>query len=74
MFVFMKVTKKSIFSIENKSIIMNKFYLFLLVSLLIEVSLNGQTINTPDEFLGYELGTQFTYHQKAIDYFKYVDR
>jgi hypothetical protein len=51
---------------------MKNFSLILLVSLLIEVSINGQTIKSPDEFLGYELGTQFTYHQKAMDYFKYV--
>jgi hypothetical protein len=33
---------------------------------------NSQTIKSPDEFLGYELGTQFTFHQRAVDYFRYV--
>jgi hypothetical protein len=68
----MKVTKKSIFSLENKLTDMKKATLFLLLTLLIEVSINGQTIKSPDEFLGYELGTQFTYQQRAVDYFRYV--
>ena len=34
--------------------------------------LTAQPIKTPDEFLGYELGTQFTFHHKAVEYFKYV--
>jgi len=29
-------------------------------------------VQTPDVFLGYELGTRFTNHQKVVDYFKYV--
>jgi hypothetical protein len=33
---------------------------------------NSQTIKSPDEFLGYELGTQFTFHQRAVDYFRYL--
>jgi hypothetical protein len=51
---------------------MKKTFLILQISILIGLSANGQVIKTPDEFLGYELGTQFTYHQKAVDYFKYV--
>jgi len=39
---------------------------------LIISTLDSQTIKSPDEFLGYELGTQFTYHHRAVDYFKYV--
>jgi hypothetical protein len=27
---------------------------------------------SPDQFLGYESGTQFTYHHKAAEYFRYV--
>jgi hypothetical protein len=44
----------------------------LLIILFSGFLLNGQSIKSPDEFLGYELGTQFTYHQKAVDYFKYI--
>jgi hypothetical protein len=51
---------------------MKKIYLFLPTLLFTIFVLNGQAIKTPDEFLGYELGTQFTYHQKAVDYVRYV--
>lgn len=47
---------------------------FLLLTTLVsltQISIS-QNIKTPDEFLGYELGTQFTYHHKAIEYFRYV--
>ncbi len=27
---------------------------------------------SPDQFLGYELGTRFTYHHLAVDYFRYI--
>jgi len=33
-----------------------------------------QSLKTPSEFLGYPLGTEFTYHHKVVDYFEYVDR
>lgn len=33
---------------------------------------HSQAIKSPDEFLGYELGTKFTYHHRAVEYFKYV--
>ena len=29
-------------------------------------------IKSPSEFLGYELGTQFSRHNQVVDYFKYV--
>ena len=32
----------------------------------------SQTLKSPGEFLGYELGTQFTYHHKAVEYFRYI--
>lgn len=51
---------------------MKKTSLFLLIILVSVLSVNGQVIKPPDEFLGYELGTQFTFHQRAVDYFKYV--
>lgn len=35
-------------------------------------SARSQIVKTPDEFLGYELGSQFTYQYKAVEYFKYV--
>ena len=32
----------------------------------------AQTLQSPSEFLGYELGTQFSRHHQVVDYFKYV--
>lgn len=32
---------------------------------------HGQ-LKTPDQYLGYELGTSFTRHHKVVDYFNYV--
>lgn len=44
-----------------------------IITLAVSVSvLKSQTIKSPDEFLGYELGSQFTYHYRAVEYFKYV--
>jgi hypothetical protein len=34
--------------------------------------LKSQALKSPDEFLGYKLGTQFTFQYKAIEYFKYI--
>ncbi|WP_420593116.1 M14 family metallopeptidase [Robiginitalea biformata] len=32
----------------------------------------GQELQSPSEFLGYELGTQFTRHHRVVEYFRYV--
>jgi len=42
-----------------------------LLFLLVSVSLFSQ-IKSPSEFLGYEIGTQFTRHADIVNYFKYV--
>ena len=44
--------------------------MILLVS-IISLS-SGQQIKSPDEFLSYQLGTRFTWHHKAVEYFRYV--
>lgn len=36
------------------------------------LNISSQTIKTPGEFLGYEPGTQFTFHHRAVEYFRYV--
>ena len=41
---------------------------------LITYSLFSQKLLTPDEFLGYELGTRFTPHHKVVAYFKSVQK
>jgi hypothetical protein len=51
---------------------MKKTFLVAITSIMISSALLSQTIKSPDEFLGYELGTQFTYHYMAVEYFKYV--
>ena len=46
----------------------------LFLSLLLAgtmVSVQAQT-KSPDDYLGYKLGSHFTPHQKVVDYFKYV--
>ncbi len=51
---------------------MKRYFLSLLASTLFLTSMNSQTLKSPDEFLGYELGTQFTFQYKAIEYFRYI--
>ncbi|WP_347922340.1 M14 metallopeptidase family protein [Pontimicrobium sp. SW4] len=51
---------------------MQKFYRIVLV-VLCSVSITmAQQIKTPSEFLGYELGTQFSRNHQVVDYFKHV--
>jgi Zinc carboxypeptidase len=50
---------------------MKKTSLVALAALMIISTVQSQTIKSPAEFLGYELGTQFTYHYRAVDYFRY---
>ncbi|RCS27411.1 zinc carboxypeptidase [Polaribacter sp. WD7] len=44
----------------------------LLVAFLISESLFSQTIQSPSEFLGYEIGSRFTRHHKVVEYFTHV--
>ena len=45
--------------------------LFSLFALLFYFNGEAQ-LQSPEEFLGYELGTQFTRHHQVIDYVKHV--
>lgn len=49
----------------------HKSLLFLFIS-IISFQLTAQKLQTPDEFLGYKLGSRFTRHHKVVDYFKYI--
>ena len=49
-----------------------KSRVLILLTIIISSSLFSQNIQSPKEFLGYELGTQFTRHHKVVDYFSYV--
>ena len=44
----------------------------LLLFLSCSFSLLGQDLQSPSEFLGYELGTEFTRHHRVVDYYQYL--
>lgn len=52
---------------------MQKFYHVLFVVMSSVFITSAQTIKSPSEFLGYEIGTQFSRHHQVIDYFQYVE-
>ncbi|MEP6845265.1 MAG: zinc carboxypeptidase, partial [Panacibacter sp.] len=46
---------------------------FFFAALLMYVSIaDAQTLQSPDEFLGYKVGTKFTRHYRIVDFFKSV--
>ncbi|WP_350292328.1 M14 family metallopeptidase [uncultured Croceitalea sp.] len=49
---------------------MNRF--LLCTTLFISTLLTAQNIKSPSEFLGYELGTEFTRHYEVVDYYEYL--
>jgi hypothetical protein len=49
---------------------MYKKFLFV-IALFIFISTNGQ-LKSPDEFLGYKIGTRYTPHWKIVNYFQHV--
>jgi hypothetical protein len=51
---------------------MKRLLFFIIISFSVIYVTNSQSLKSPDEFLGYELGTQFTYHHKAVEYFRYI--
>jgi hypothetical protein len=51
---------------------MKKTIISLITLTLVISLLDGQEIKSPADFLGYEPGTQFTFHHRAVEYFKYV--
>ena len=44
----------------------------LLVLALFSAFTYGQELKSPDQFLGYKLGSQFTYHHMTVGYFEYI--
>lgn len=46
--------------------------IFFAVLILQACIVNAQTLQSPDEFLGYRVGAKFTRHFKIVDYFKAV--
>lgn len=47
------------------------FFSLLLFSTL--ASFGQAPLQSPDQFLGYELGERFTRHHRVVDYFNYID-
>jgi hypothetical protein len=47
-------------------------YLLVFCFGLFRLIATSQEIKSPDEFLGYPLGTKFTPHHRIVDYFEYV--
>ena len=44
----------------------------LLITVAFTITTSAQNIKSPSEFLGYELGTQFTRHHKVVDYYEHL--
>ncbi len=51
---------------------MKLFISIFFISFIVSVNVNCQSLMSPEEFLGYELGTQFTLHHQAVEYFRYI--
>ncbi len=43
-----------------------------LIVLLLFLSLHSQDLKSPSEFLGYELGSEFSRHHEVVDYYNYL--
>ncbi|HEX9825522.1 MAG TPA: M14 family metallopeptidase [Flavobacteriaceae bacterium] len=51
---------------------MQKLFSIVFIALFFITISTAQTLQTPDAFLGYQLGTKFSRHHQVVDYFKYV--
>ncbi|MXV14353.1 M14 metallopeptidase family protein [Hufsiella ginkgonis] len=51
---------------------MKQFFLQAALFFLVITGVYAQKIQSPDEFLGYRLGEQFTPHYRVVEYFKYI--
>ena len=51
---------------------MKNLKLFLLTLFNLTIIFGGTTLQSPSQFLGYELGDKFTFHHDAVDYFEHV--
>ncbi|WP_299670964.1 M14 family metallopeptidase [uncultured Polaribacter sp.] len=49
-----------------------KFNAFLFLLILCIGTTFSQKLQSPSQFLGYEIGARFTRHHRVVDYFKYV--
>lgn len=51
---------------------MRRHFYTLLSFLIVSISAFAQNLQSPSEFLGYELGTRFTNHYRVVDYYQYI--
>nr|WP_321228635.1 M14 family metallopeptidase [uncultured Psychroserpens sp.] len=51
---------------------MNKSFAFIL-AFVCSVSIFAQNLQSPSEFLGYDIGTKFSRHHQVLDYFEHVE-
>ena len=51
---------------------MKNIKLFLLPLFNLTIIFGGTTLQSPSQFLDYELGDKFTFHHDAVDYFEHV--
>ena len=49
-----------------------KLRLVAILAFVITSSVFSQSVQSPEEFLGYKLGERFTRHHKVVEYFNYV--
>ena len=49
-----------------------KFNIILLLTITFATITNGQDLKSPSDFLGYEIGTQFSRHYQVLDYFNHI--
>src|SRR5580765_7325811 len=49
-----------------------KTVLLLLLTVVISITSLSQSLQSPEQFLGYKLGDHFTQHYKIVNYFKSV--
>lgn len=47
-------------------------YVLSILFFVFTIPLTSQELQSPSEFLGYELGSQFTRHHQVVDYYRYV--
>ena len=45
---------------------------FILFTTVIDI--NSQNLKSPSDFLGYDIGTQFSRHSQVVDYFDHVSK
>ncbi|WP_411768271.1 M14 family metallopeptidase [Winogradskyella sp. A3E31] len=53
---------------------MQKLTCFLFVLFCTVTLSTAQNLKSPSDFLGYDIGTQFSRHHQVVDYFKHVER